>query len=311
MRSDSVRIAVVTPVFNRKMVTLQCLRSLARLDSSGLEVEVWVVDDGSTDGTANAVREEFPEANLIKGSGDLWYTEGTNVGVRAALKSKPDYVLMINDDQVFDDQSLKFLVETAELNPRSVVGPILLLWDQPHRLFQTAPVWRTSKGGWQHWTNQTVWTIPSSFWEAELIVGNCVLIPRKAIEECGLMNSSRYPNFGDAEYTPRLKRKGWNLLIEPRARVFCQPNSSLPRIRSLGLKRQIEYLLVDLKHTHNLRRRFYAYWDGAPSRVKGVIAFLLFLGRLLVGRNVENPKHASRKVEPQLKDLFHSRLIGE
>jgi GT2 family glycosyltransferase len=59
-----------------------------------------------------------------------------------------------------------------------------------------------------HWFHQTVWTVPEKPWRVDLIVGNCVLVPTEAIKEVGLMDSKRYPNFGDAEYTPRLRRKG-------------------------------------------------------------------------------------------------------
>ena len=97
--------------------------------------------------------------------------------------------------------------EAAEKNPRSVIGALLLLWDTPHKIFQIAPEWQTFNGGWRHWHQQTVWTVPDKPFKVDLIVGNCVLVPAAAIKAHGLMNSKRYPNFGDAEYTPRLKKK--------------------------------------------------------------------------------------------------------
>src|SRR5437773_318747 len=231
MIKEPITVGIVTAVYNRREITLQCLRSLARIDRSGLDIHITVVDDASTDGTGEAIRREFPEVELITGSGDLWFTEGTNVGVRAALRRGPKYILMMNDDQVFDARFLRSMIDTAEKYPHSVVGPILLLWDQPHKIFQTSPVWDTFGGGWRHWSHQTVWTVPERPWKVDLIVGNCVLVPAEAIRECGLMDSKHFPNFGDAEYTPRLKRASWQLLIDPRARVFCQPNSVPPRVR--------------------------------------------------------------------------------
>ena len=311
MSSELIRVAVVAPVYNRRDLTLQCLRSLSRIDSTGLDVQTWIVDDGSTDGTAKAIRREFPQVNIITGSGDLWFTEGTNVGVRAALDWGPKYVLMMNDDQVFDDQFLQHLVATAERRPRSVVGPLLLLWDQPHKLFQTSPVWETRNGGWQHWSHQTVWTVPNKPWKVDLIVGNCLLVPTAAIRECGLMDSKRFPNFGDAEYTPRLKRNGWELLIEPRSRVFCQPNNIPPRVRDKGIAKLFYDLFVDLKNIHSLRRRYYACVMGGPSKLKGMAALFSFLVLAVTGRSAESLRRAQGKMEPPLSETFAHAVIND
>jgi GT2 family glycosyltransferase len=304
--NQQIRVAVVAPVHNRKELTLVCLRSLSRADIDGIDLQIVIVDDGSTDGTSEAIGAGFPHVEIVRAHGDLWFTEGTNVGIRKALESDPKYILMMNDDQVFDMDFLKYLVETAETNPRSVVGPLLLLWDQPHKLLQVAPVWNTWRGGWQHWYQQTVWTVPKRPWEVDIIVGNCVLVPASAIKECGLMNSTRYPNFGDAEYTPRLKRAGWKLLIDPRSRVFCQPNNIPPRVRSKGFRSLVYDLFIDLKNVHSLRRRWYAYIDGGPSKLKGTIAFMSFVVRAALGRSPESIAFSKNRSEPPLKDTFSS-----
>lgn len=304
MSSSLISVAIVTPVHNRREITLQCLRSLSKINSEGLSIHTIVVDDGSTDGTSEAIETEFPDVEVMRARGDLWFTEGTNVGVRRALESDPKYVVMMNDDQVFDDKFLEYLVETAEANPRSIVGPLLLLWDQPHKIFQIAPVWDTWLGGWQHWYQQTVWTVPDKPFEVDLIVGNCVLVPAEAIRECGLMNSRRYPNFGDAEYTPRLKRAGWKLLIDPRSRVFCQPNTLPPRVRKKGLRSLVNDLVIDLKNIHNLRRRWYSYIDGAPTKLKGAAGFAAFFIRAAIGRSPESVASSQKNIEPPLRETF-------
>jgi len=310
MSDEVVSVAVVTPVHNRRDITLQCLRSLSRVKSNGLDIKIIVVDDGSTDGTGEAIYAQFPEVEIIRSDGTLWYTEGTNVGARKALKHDPKYILMINDDQVFEENFLQYMVETAEAHPRSVIGPVLLLWDQPHKLFQVAPVWNTWKGGWQHWYQQTIWTVPIHPFTVNLIVGNCVLIPTDAIKECGLMNSKKYPNFGDAEYTPRLKRAGWKLIIDPRSRVFCQPNSIPPKVRGRELRSLVNDLIFDLKNVHNLRRRWYSYLDSAPSKLRGALGFIFFMTRAALGRSPEAASFALGQNEPPLKDVFRSSVIN-
>lgn len=302
------KIGVVFPCHNRRELTLKCLRSLSRINSDGLDVRTVVVDDGSTDGTSEAIAREFPDVKLIRGDGNLWFTEGTNVAARAALEDDPDYILMMNDDQIFDADFLQYLVETAKKYPRSIVGPLLLLWDTPHLLFQTSPRWETLKGGWRHWQLQTVWTVPKSPWTVDIIVGNCLLVPVEAIREEGLMDAVRYPNFGDGEYTPRLRKKGWRLLIDPRSRVFCQPNNIPGRVVSMTAKQKIDALVFDLKHIHNLRRRFYAYWDGAPSKLQGTLAFGVFLARVALRMNAEATQGEGYTERP-LAETFADRIL--
>lgn len=205
------------PVHNRRELTLQCLKSLSRIDRTNLDVHTIIVDDGSTDGTVDAVRRDFPAVEIVAGDGSLWYTAGTNLGIESALKHQPDYILAINDDSVFDQDFLVRMVSCAEKYPRSVVGALLLLWNTPHRVFQVAPQWKTWEGGWRYYQEQTVWTVPEKPFEVEIIVGNCVLYPRQVIEEVGLMDEKKLDQYGDVEYTPRMRKRGWRLLIEPRA----------------------------------------------------------------------------------------------
>ena len=311
MTGKKIKVGIVAPVHNRRSITVRCLKSLSRIAGDDLEVRTIIVDDGSTDGTSETVEREFPNVEIIKADGNLWFTEGTNVGIRAALKHDPDYVLTINDDEVFDADFLKYMVETAEKNPKSIVGSLLLLWDTPHKLFQIAPVFDVWSGGWRHWHQQTVWTIPKSAWEVELIVGNCVLFPAQVFSAHGLMDSTRYPNFGDAEFTPRLKKKGWKLLIDPRARVFCQPNNVPASISNMNRRQKFNALFVNLGHIHNLRRRFYANLDGAPNFLQGVISYVLFLVRVALKKNVEKSDWSNFRQEKPLSEIFAASVVNE
>jgi len=272
------KIAIVMPVYNRRDTTLQGLRSLARIDRSGLEVHVVVVDDASPDGTAAAIAEQFPDVHLVLGDGDLHYAAGTNRGIETALQFDPEFILTANDDAVFHHQFLKRMIETADKDPRSIVGALLLLWDQPHKVFQVGQRWETLKGGWVMPEDLTAFNVPQSAFGVECIVGNCVLFPVAAIRENGLMDERRFPHgWGDAQYLMRMRKAGWRLMIEPKAFVWCEPNTYPAPLHSLGLRRTIEVLFKDEKHPLNLRRQFIARWESAPSRVKAMAAYFCYL----------------------------------
>ncbi|MGD9560673.1 MAG: glycosyltransferase family 2 protein [Pyrinomonadaceae bacterium] len=304
-----IRLAIVAPVHNRRELTLQCLKSLSGIDRTGLEIRIFIVDDGCSDGTREAIEETFPEVKIVQGTGELWYTAGTNLGILASLKFKPKYVLCINDDSIFDEKCILRMVECAERHDRSVVGGLLLLWDQPHRVFQVAPVWNTWQGGWQHWLEQTIWTVPTRPWQVEAIVGNCILYPAAVFSDAGMMNPRVSAQYGDAEFTTRLRKRGWRLLIEPRARVFCQPNYKHVSLTSLPFRRQIEELFRRRKSrmniSHQLRQSLYT----APNKVAGLAAFASFYAhvarRKLLGANGGPPS------EVPLSEHFAANVVED
>lgn len=302
-----LKVEIITPVHNRREETLECLRSIAKADSTGLRLHVIVVDDGSTDGTAEAIKQEFPDVEIVRGDGNLWYTAGTNRGISAALKHEPDYILAINNDQVFDEKCIVNLVNCAERHPRSVVGGLLLNRETPDKVFQVSPRWELWKGGYRHWYKQTTETIPDVPWEVEIIVGNCVLYPAAAVREVGLMDERRLPQFGDAEYTPRMRRAGWQLLIEPRARVYCKPNDVITGFRHLPLAKQFRLLFTDPHSGYSLRRRFYSSFLGAPDRLQGLLAFPIAVARILAGRSYDST-WAMTQDEPRLSETFASAI---
>lgn len=304
------KVEVVIPVFNRRDLTLQCLRSLSRIDHTGIDLHIIVVDAESTDGTAEAVAKLFPDVELIRGTSDMWYTAGTNRGIVAALEHNPDYILGCNDDSIFDENCIRRMVECAEEYPRSVVGSLLLDWETPHRIFQVAPKWETWSGGFRHWRKQTVWTVPQKPWAVELIVGNCVLYPAAAIREAGLMDEKHLVQYGDAEYTPRMRRIGWRLLIEPRARVFCKPNDPIPRIRNMSLPKIPKAVLTHSGNPHSLVRRFYMTMGGAPNRLQGLMAIPVFFIRAALGRNFEG-SWAEHQEEKPLYETYSKTVMGD
>lgn len=299
MKEDPIRVALVIPVHNRKATTLQCLRSLARIDSRGMHLKTFIVDDGSTDGTSEAVRKEFPSVELVMGDGTLHYAAGTNRGIQAALKWQPQFVVTMNDDAVFHEQFLQRLVNTARENPRSIVGALLLLWDMPHRVFQVGQQWKTLQGGWVMPDDLTAFNVGSKPFEVECIVGNCVLIPDAAIKECGLMDEKNFPHgWGDAQYMTRFRKAGWKLLVDPRSFVWCEPNTYPPPLHKLSIGRSLDILFRDKRQPQNLSRQFVARWHSAPTKAAAVCGFLVHLLQMIQKAVVYGARRVFRSDDP-------------
>jgi len=284
MKAGSERqpaVGIVMPVHNRRELTLRCLRSLAHADTSGLCVRTFVVDDGSIDGTSDAIAEQFPEVVVIPGDGSLHYAAGTNRGIAAALDWGADHILAMNDDSIVHPNFLQSMIASAQREERSVIGALLLLLSEPHRVMQVAPQWRTFRGGWYVPEDLTAFTVPTELFPVETIVGNCILYPREAVEECGLLDETNFPcGWGDVQYVARLKRARWRLFVDPKARVWCEPNTYPAPLHTQSASSVLRTLFQDERHPLNMKRQWTARWHSAPSRVAATAAFSIYIAML-------------------------------
>jgi GT2 family glycosyltransferase len=104
-------IAVLMTCHNRRDTTLACLESLYCARASN-QLDVFLVDDASTDGTGAAVRDRYPTVNIISGSGDLYWVGAMRLAYEHATTKQHDFTLWLNDDVVLAPTALTTLVAT-------------------------------------------------------------------------------------------------------------------------------------------------------------------------------------------------------
>ena len=124
--ADEKKTFVIIPVHNRREITLgclACLRAAGDLDWAN----VVVVDDGSTDGTAEAIRGQFPEVILLNGDGNLWWTGGIVLGMKEGVRRQAEVIVWLNDDSHLRPGSLKALVNHTRETGAISVGILALL----------------------------------------------------------------------------------------------------------------------------------------------------------------------------------------
>src|SRR5215203_4845952 len=107
------RVAALITCHNRREKTLLCLSALFDQDMlSKTTLEVYLVDDGSTDGTAEAVQAAYPEVKVWRGDGSLFWNGGMRLAFAEAMKVGYDYYLWLNDDTLLDDHAISSLLTT-------------------------------------------------------------------------------------------------------------------------------------------------------------------------------------------------------
>lgn len=216
------RVVAVLVAHNRRASTLAALRHLLGQDSR-IVLEVTLVDAGSTDGTADAVVEQFPDVHVLRRGAELFWNGGMRLGMAAARATDPDFVLWLNDDTDLDATALQRLMAVYDSTQAArgaciVVGAVS---DPDTGTTTYGGVVRPSRLRPMHFA-----LVPASdaVAEADTMNGNCVLLSRDVIDRVGLLDPTFTHGMGDYDYGLRARRAGIPVLLAPGTVGVCRRN---------------------------------------------------------------------------------------
>jgi GT2 family glycosyltransferase len=207
------RLSILITCFNRREKTLACLGALKEACTESLTYSIFIVDDGSSDGTFDAISRSFPDAKLIRGPGDLYWNRGMRRAWSEALPTATDYYLWLNDDLVLRPGSVHALVQHSMDNAARFGGKLIVVGRtlNPKTRQTTYGGYRRRDGisrlRFRHLREDEVF--------CDTMNGNCVLIPASAAKDIGI-NDTRYSHaFGDLDYGLRAVSAGYTILQMP------------------------------------------------------------------------------------------------
>lgn len=233
---------VVIAVFNRCEFTVKCLEMLQA--QTWRDLKIIVVDDGSTDGTATAIRERFPEVKLIREGGNLYWTGSMHVGVDAVLKMcrDDDYILVVNDDLVFDNSFVESLVAVSRQHPNALIHALNSFLDNKEVIeFGGRRInWWTAKGRRLNRDRLRSEFPPGYCEHSDVLWGRGLLVPVKIIRAIGNYDS-RYQQSGDPEFSRRAAKAGFDLLVAYDVIAYKYPE------KRPNINERKEYALAEIK----------------------------------------------------------------
>lgn len=206
-------IAVLLTVHNRKAKTLSCLNSLFNAERpKGVQIEVYLTNDGCTDGTPEVVKEQFPQVKIIEGDGSLFWNRGMYKAWKVASETKDyDYYLWLNDDVVLFDNAFTMLMDCINQKGSNAiyVGSTCSAVDNNI----------TTYGGRK---GSRVIPVNGEILEVECFNGNFVLVPRSVFKEVGLLDYRLQHSMGDVEYGYRAGKRSIKSYILPAHIGVCE-----------------------------------------------------------------------------------------
>ena len=239
------QLTVIIVSWNVRDLLMACLRSLqADLERAGLTADIWVVDNGSTDGTPEAVARGFPAVRLIARRDNPGFAAANNQALRAALDaSPPRYFWLLNPDTEVLPGATAALIAAMETHPRvGVAGAKLLypdgtlqhsafrfpglvqlafdLFPFPPRLYETRLNGR----------------YPRRLYDGDVPffvdhpLGAAMMVRRETVEQVGLLDEGYRIYCEEIDWCWRMRRAGWRALCVPAARVVHHAGRSTGQV---------------------------------------------------------------------------------
>jgi GT2 family glycosyltransferase len=214
------RVMILVLNWNNWRDTVDCLASLAGLEYGNCEI--LVLDNGSTDGSAERISSVFPKVEVIKLGENMGFGRANNVGIRIALERRAEFVWLLNNDTTVDSKSLRAMVDKAHEDPRiGAVGSAIYYADEPDAL----QVW--GGGGLILWCGRSFhFRRAVSDANIHFLTGASLLLRRSVLETVGLFDEAYFLYWEDVDYSLRLRRAGWNLAVAGDSSVWHKESAT-------------------------------------------------------------------------------------
>lgn len=244
---DLVSIIIVN--WNGKKFLKKCFSSLEKINYPNYEIIL--VDNGSTDGSVEYIKKNFPQVKIIQNKENLGFAEANNIGYQQA---KGKYILLLNNDTEVTPDFLNRLVTVLKSDEKiGVVQPKILLSSQPSKI-ETVGSYLTSTGflyhfGWEKDAKKPKYNLRQEIFSAR---GACMLIKKEVVEKVGLFDKDFFAYFEETDFCWRTWLAGYKIIYVPNS-VICHKGGgtasriSLPFIDYHSFKNRICTLIKNLE----------------------------------------------------------------
>jgi GT2 family glycosyltransferase len=242
------KVDIIILTFNCKNDTLECLASLRKINYP--QYRVTVVDNGSKNGSQEAIIQKFPEVNYLFNPKNLRFAGGNNVALRNTLKEGFDYALLLNNDTIVDPNFLSEMVKGAETDPAiGLVGPKIYYYEHPKVIWFAGGKADIRFAYMRHiGIGQTDGELYSHPREVNFLNGACVLVKCEVMRKIGFLDESFFLYNEDFDFCLRAIKAGYKLYYQPQAIIWHKVSRTTGHWKKLWYRYQSGFQLLK-KHT--------------------------------------------------------------
>lgn len=240
-----IDLSVVIVSWNTALLLADCLRSIPG-GARDLAYEVIVVDNASTDGSADLIATEFPDVKLIRNRDNVGFARGNNQGTAI---STGRYVLLLNSDTIVKPHALANLVQYMDQHSEvGAVGPRLLTAHSEPQAFafggDPSLGYLIKRGLYRLLLRRPIHDWHTTQIQAvDWVSGACLLVRRAVIDQVGGLDENIFMYFEDTDWCKRIRAAGWKIYFNPQIEIIHLGGQSLkqnPAARR-GYYRSLDY----------------------------------------------------------------------
>ncbi len=292
------KIFVVILNWNNYVDTLECIKSIDKLNAANFRLNIVVVDNASSDKSADKLSGlKYKNIEMIKNKKNLGFAGGNNVGIRYSLKKNADWVLLLNNDTYVDPSFIGELYKYGEKESRvGVLSPKIYFakgYEFHKKRYKKNDLGRViwSAGGSIDWDNvygknRGVDEVDQGQYdevcELDFASGACVFLRASALKEVGLFDEKYFMYFEDVDLCMRMRKFGWRILYVPTSVVWHKVSRSSgigSALHDYFIMRNRLYFglkYASLKAKYNLiEESLRVLFNGREWQKKGVLDFYL------------------------------------
>lgn len=256
-------LSIVIVSYNTKDLLLQTLDSVFR-HSSGIHLEVFVVDNASSDGSPEAVAALYPQVRLIRNSVNRGFAYANNQAIREASGR---YVLLLNSDTIVQESTFRIMIEYMEGNPRigaagcKVIKPDGTLdlacrrsFPTPvNSLYQALKLAKLFPNSPRFASYNLTYLDEDETYQVDCLVGAFLMVRREAIDQVGMLDDRFFMYGEDIDWCYRIKQAGWEIWYYPKTFIVHYKGASgKKKLRILYEFHRAMYLYYQKHHArHN------------------------------------------------------------
>jgi GT2 family glycosyltransferase len=233
-------------------------------------IEVFVVDNGSSDGTIKELGIKFKKVKLINSGGNIGFGRAANLAIK---KCKGKYIFIYNDDAFLEKDTLSLLVEKLEKDITVAAVQGTILFNDRRRVVESAGAFLTNTGVLE---KREGFLINKNLKETEVFNANLPLIRREVLREVGLFDNDYFLYFEEADLEWRIWLAGYRVIYYPKAQLYhargvTTKNTPKPRILESTYANRIDSLIKNLE----LKNLLWILPSNLVICLAGILLFLL------------------------------------